>query len=234
MWMKKLFAVLVVLVMVSAAVYSAGPFFGAKLGMGIGFHGNGEDVDDLIDLYKDTFRANTGDSLSVDEKVGLSFVLSPYLGYYFTDKIAVQGEFNFMIGQKKKWELSSPGYRIVADGEIEGKYSSLDIPLLIKYDFISKPALFGILAGPYISLPLGDIEITELDESYDLDSDGVTAGIAAGIYGGYPIGPGRIIGDVRFMMDFNPVKGKESGETIELIKRRGINITVGYEVLLGK
>jgi hypothetical protein len=231
--MKKLFAVLVVLVMVSAAVYSAGPYFGAKLGVGIGFHANGEYMDDVVDMLKESFRESFGDSLSVDDKVGVGFVLSPYLGYYFTDKIAVQTEFNFMFGQKKTWELSAPGY-IIEDGEIKGKYSSLDIPFLIRFDFVNKPGLFGILAGPYISIPLGDIEVSMFGDSDDVNPDGITAGIAAGIYGGYPIGPGRIIGDVRFIMDFNPVKAKESGETIELIKRRGINITAGYEVLLGK
>ncbi|MFP3090690.1 PorT family protein [Treponema sp. TIM-1] len=227
--MKRLFAVMVVLVMVSAAVYSAGPFFGAKLGVGIGFHGNGKYIDDSIDEAKAEVQSY-GISLSVDEKSGASFVLSPYGGYYFTDKLAVQGEFNFMFGQKKTWEITIPGY---STEEIEGKYSSLDIPLLIRFDFITKPALFGALAGPYLSIPLGDIELSSDRYSIDLDSDGVTDGIAVGLYGGFPIGPGRIIGDVRFIIDFNPVKVKESGETLEVLKRRGINITAGYEILLG-
>ncbi|MDR2020308.1 MAG: PorT family protein [Treponema sp.] len=227
--MKRLCAVLVVLVMVSAAVYAAGPFFGAKLGVGIGFHGNGKYMEDGINAAKDEI-SQLGISLSVDEKSGAAFALSPYVGYYFTDKAAVQTEFNFMFGQKKTWKLSGDGFST----EITGKYSSLDIPLLIRFDFINKPALFGILAGPAVSIPLGDIELSAAGYNSSVNSDGVTVGIAAGIYGGYPIGPGRIIGDVRFIMDFNALKAKESGETIELIKRRGINITAGYEILLGK
>jgi hypothetical protein len=222
--MKRLFAVMVILIMAGTAVYGAGPFFGAKLGLGIGFHGNGEWMEDLVEELKDL-------GASVDEKSGVAFVLSPYGGYYFSDKVAVQVETNFMFGQKKTWEMSYGGQSL---GEIEGKYSSLDIPLLLRFDFINKPALFGILAGPYISLPLGDIEIASTGEaSMTVDPDGITAGIAAGIYGGYPIGPGRIIGDVRFIMDFNALKGKDSGVTEELLKRRGINITVGYEFLFG-
>jgi hypothetical protein len=230
--MKRLFAVLVALVLAGAAAYAAGPFFGAKLGTGIGFHGNGKDMDDMTDMLKDAFRAQFGDPLSIDGKSGVSFILSPYGGYYVTDKIAVQTEFNFMFGQKKTWKLTSPGYTI-QDGEIEGKYSSLDIPLLLRFDFINQPALFGIVAGPQISIPLGDIETTYFGESEKIDADGVNIGIAVGLYGGYPLGPGRFIGDVRFIMDFNPVKAKSEGETLELIKRRGINITVGYEFLLG-
>jgi hypothetical protein len=196
--MKRLFAVSVVLVMASAAVYAGGPFLGANLGVGIGFHGNGEYTDDIVNMAK-----SAG---SVEEKSGAAFALSPYGGYYFTDKIAVQTEFNFMFGQKKTWEVSALRF----SGKITGKYSSLDIPVLVKYDFITKPALFGVLAGPYLSIPLGDIELSTpaalanyLVIPNSADSDGITAGIAVGLYGGYPIGPGRIIGDVRFIMDFN-------------------------------
>jgi hypothetical protein len=34
-------------------------------------------------------------------------------------------------------------------------------------------------------------------------------------------------------MDFNALKAKNSGKTTEVLKRRGINITAGYEILLG-
>jgi hypothetical protein len=227
--MKRLFAVLIVLVLASTAVYAAGPFFGAKLGVGIGFHGNGKDMDDTIKAIQDDVFNNTGVTPSVDEKSGVSFVLSPYGGYYFTDKLAVQTELNFMFGQKKTWEFSAFGQSI----EMTGKYSSMDIPVLIRFDFINQPALFGALAGPYISIPLGDIELSGAGTSEKLNVDGITAGIALGLYGGYPIGPGRIIGDVRFIMDFNPLKAKESGVTAEVLKRRGLNITAGYEFTLG-
>ena len=232
--MKRLFAVLVILAVAGAAVYAAGPFFGAKLGVGIGFHGNGKDMDEAIDQVKSR-------GVSVDETSGVAFALSPYGGYYITDKLAVQTELNFMFGQKKAGEMSYGGF----SGEITGKYASLDIPILVKYDFIAKPALFGALAGPYLSIPLGDIEISSpaalaslagisIPSSVTAEPDGITVGIALGLYGGYPIGPGRIIGDLRFILDFNPVKGKAAGKTMELIKRRGLNITAGYEILLGK
>jgi hypothetical protein len=222
-FMKRFFAVVVVLVLAGAAAYAAGPFFGAKMGVGIGFHGNGKDMDDMIDDLK-------AEGLSVDETSGASFILSPYGGYYFTDKLAVQAEANFMFGQKKTWKLSAGGY----SGEITGKYSSLDIPVLLRFDVINRPALFGVLAGPYLSFPLGDIELSGAGMSEELSAEGITAGIALGIYGGYPIGPGRIIGDVRFIMDFNPLKVKDSGYTAEVLNRRGLNISAGYEISLGK
>jgi hypothetical protein len=224
--MKKSLVILVVLVMAGVSLYAEGPFFGAKVGVGIGFHGNGNYIDDLFE------------GMPVDEKSGAAFALSPHGGYYFTDKIAVQTELSFMFGQKKTWKATGRGVSV----EVKGKYSSLDIPFLIRFDFVSTPALFGILAGPYISIPLGDIDFSglastgyESESAHDtIDPEGVTAGIAAGLYGGYPIGPGRIIGDVRVIMDFSAIKGKDSaGVTAELIKRQGLNITVGYELLLG-
>jgi hypothetical protein len=209
--------------------------------MGIGFHGNGKDMDDGINNIK---AGNISISIpglvpssvpvSVDEKSGTAFVLSPYGGYYFTDKLALRGELTVMFGQKKTWEVSSVGF----SGKITGKYSSLDIPILVKYDLITTPVLLGALAGPYLSIPLGDIEISapSLVAAFlprTGDPDGVTAGIALGVYGGYPIGPGRIVGDVRFIMDFNPLKVKAAGATYEVLKRRGLNITAGYEISLG-
>jgi hypothetical protein len=238
--MKRLCVVLVILAIVSGAVYAAGPYFGARLGVGIGFHGHGKDMDDAINGIK------TGNisipipgfvpgsvPISVDEKSGVAFALSPYGGYYFTDKLAIQGEFNFMFGQKKTWEMSSGGF----SGKITGKYSSLDIPILAKYDLIATPVLFGALAGPYLSIPLGDIEVSAPSGLAPYlpstgNPDGITAGIALGVYGGYPIGPGRIVGDVRFIMDFNALKMKNS-DVKEVIKRRGLNITAGYEMSLG-
>ncbi|MDR0688846.1 MAG: PorT family protein [Spirochaetaceae bacterium] len=226
--MKRLCAVVVVLVMAGGAVYSAGPFFGAKAGVGIGFHGNGKDMEDMVASIESV------EGVSVDETSGVAFALSPYLGYYFTDKLAVQTEVNFMFGQKKIWEISFGGF----SGEITGKYTSLDVPVLLRFDFINRPALFGALAGPYLSIPLGDIEISApaalvQPSSLEVKPDGVTLGVALGLYGGYPIGPGRIIGDVRFILDFNSLKGKDSGQTMELIKRRGITVTAGYEISLG-
>jgi hypothetical protein len=47
---------------------------------------------------------------------------------------------------------------------------------------------------------------------------------------GYKLGPGNIIADLRFLTDLAPVKIKEFGIAKEVFTRRGINLTVGYEM----
>ncbi|MDR1862560.1 MAG: PorT family protein [Treponema sp.] len=133
-----------------------------------------------------------------------------------------------MIGQKKIWEVSASGTSI----ELEGSYSSLDIPVLLRYEFLQQPLMVGLVAGPVLSIPVGDVELSfpsELGGSTDVKTKGITFGATAGVFGGYPVGPGKIIADIRFLMDFTPLKIKEGGETIEAIKRRSLNITLGYE-----
>jgi hypothetical protein len=63
----------------------------------------------------------------------------------------------------------------------------------------------------------------------DREADGITFGAVAGIYAGYPLGPGRLIGDVRFLFDFNPLKSKQGGSSNDFLTRRGLVFALGYE-----
>ncbi|GHV60329.1 hypothetical protein AGMMS49587_01280 [Spirochaetia bacterium] len=144
------------------------------------------------------------------------------------------GELNFMFGQgiKLKGSGLASGYDAVL------KYSSLDIPLLVRYAFINKPVVFGLQAGPYISIPFGlkasgnGAEYMGIDG--DFDSGGALGGITVGAFVGYPLGPGKIIGDVRFLTDFGTLKAHESGFDFTVSHRAGINLTFGYEISFNK
>jgi hypothetical protein len=235
--MKKVFVLMAALVLVSFAASAQsfdgrGFVAGARLGPGIGFHGNGKYMDDTMDWIKQLAQA-FGTSISVDERGGLGFIIAGYGAYYFTGSLAVQAELNFMIGQKKIWELSESG---AGSGELEGSYSSLDIPILLRYEFLQQPLTVGLVAGPVLSIPISDLEVSVSSYLRDVlgtdghdKTDGITFGATAGVFGSYPLGPGKIIADLRFLLDFNPLKVKEDGITAEIIKRRSLNITVGYE-----
>ncbi|MDR1862559.1 MAG: hypothetical protein LBQ67_01425 [Treponema sp.] len=69
--MKKVFVLIAALVFVSFAASAQNFAAGARLGAGIGFHGNGEDMDDLVDEIK-SYGA------SVDDKVGANFIIAGY------------------------------------------------------------------------------------------------------------------------------------------------------------
>jgi hypothetical protein len=213
--MKKMIILMAVLALVCFTAGAQGFVAGGRAGMGIGFHADGDDMEDIINAAESYY------GISIDDEIGVNFILAGYGAYYFSDKVALQGELNFMINQNKTWEGS--GFKL------EGSYSSLDIPVLLRYEFLKEPATIGLLVGPFLSIPLSDIELSGDGGSRDIETDGVTFGITAGLFAGYPFGPGRVIGDVRFLMDFTPLKAKESGVTIEVLKRRSVNITVGYE-----
>ena len=214
---KHVFISLILVLFVIGNVFAqeTGQFsIGARAGVLIGFHSIPSDF--LL------FAITLGVDSSWQSKNNFNFAI--YGSYAITDRILIQPEFNFMIKQGYKGEISG------LSSEVDAYYSSLDIPILVKYTFLKQPLFFGILAGPHLSFPLGDLKMEVPGYLTSVgDSDGVAFGFSAGLFGGYPVGPGRIVGDLRFIMDFNSIGMKESGVSFEMIKRRGISFTIGYE-----
>jgi hypothetical protein len=127
-------------------------------------------------------------------------------------------------------EISGHGYTVKID------YTTMDIPLLVRWNFIQSPFIAGVLVGPYISLPIGKVNLSIDDRGSALDTVGISYGIAAGFAIAKKIGPGYITGDVRFFHDFASIMIQEDfGEGMQDAKiaiRRSINLTVGYEFSL--
>jgi hypothetical protein len=210
--MKKFLLAVLVLSLIAGAGFAqeAGTISaGARLGGVIGFHS-----------YSDDFK----DSLEFTPDSKFNFAVGAFGAYTVIDNLSVQAELNFLIGQGGKKSKSGVDYTL--------SYNSLDIPVLIKYTFLDDPLIFGVQVGPQLSLPLGEIEFefeaSGYSDSDNIDSDGITFGAVAGVYLGYPLGPGSIIGDVRFLFDFTSLKGKASGETMDVLTRRGLIFTLGY------
>jgi hypothetical protein len=210
--MRKLPIIALVLWTTAAALFAqdAGEFtFGVRGGILFGFHEAGSDLRDLSGGY------------TPEEDPLFNPNIAAYGNYAVTDKLAIQGELNLMINQGMKFSIY--GYSIEATG------ISLDIPVLLKYALMTDQARFGILAGPHFSIPLGKFK-TSGYYSGEYDPDGFAYGITAGLFAGYPVGSGRIVGDLRFIYDLSPMKIKDYGHTMEVIKRRGLAVTVGYEI----
>ena len=186
--------------------------FGFRGGILFGFHKAGSDLKNFISGEFDRYL--TEESLFNPNIVA-------YGNYAVTDNIAIQGELNFMINQGMKF--NAYGYTV------EGTGISLDIPVLLKYALVTDQARIGILAGPYLSFPLGKFK-TSGYYTYEEESDGFSYGVTAGLFAGYPIGPGRFVGDLRFIFDLSPMKIKDYGYIMEVMERRGLAITAGYEI----
>jgi hypothetical protein len=180
------------------------------------------------------FEINTADEdmvgsgYSPREKSNIAFIASLYGAFKFNDAWLIQPELNFMVNNGM--EITGQGYAVKID------YSTLDIPLLVRWNFIQSPILAGVLLGPYLSLPIGKLNLSIDNRGSALDTAGISYGVTAGFALAYKAGPGYITGDVRFLHDLASLMVQEDfGEGLQDAKigiRRSINLTIGYEFSL--
>jgi hypothetical protein len=187
---------------------------GARLGAGFEINTADEDM--------------VGDGYSPSEKSNTAFNATLYGAYRFNDVWSVQAELNLMLNNGM--EISGQGSVTKID------YATIDIPLLVRWNFIQSPVVAGLLIGPYISFPAGKLNMSWDGLGTGLDMKGSTLGIAFGFALGYKLGPGNLAADVRYINDFGSLSVREDfGEgpqDANICVRRSINITVGYELSL--
>jgi hypothetical protein len=181
------------------------------------------------------FEINTADDgdavqtgISPREKSNIAFNATLFGAFRFNDSWAVQPELIFM--SNNGMELGGNGNTVAID------YPTLDIPLLLRWTFIVRPVLAGIVLGPYISFPVGRLNLSVGGQGAALDTTGYTFGATGGFVIGIKAGAGYLTGDVRFLHDFSSLEVREDfGDGIEdanILLRRSINLTIGYEFSL--
>ena len=229
--MKKFLFVALIFMMAFTVVYAqeAGQFtVGARGGIGIGFN-------DFSSEYKKLLPDDWNDHITLES---LLHPVGAVYGYYtFAPNMAVQLEANIMINQGLKvimdktmsWDMF--GYAL--EYTMEYSYMSIDIPVMFRYTFLNAPVSVGLAAGVNLSLPISKLNVATSVAGLsipvaEIEMEGIGFGAVAGIFVGYPLGPGRIIGDVRFLLDF--VHPKVKGDDDPMMNRRALNISVGYEM----
>ena len=189
--------------------------FGSRIGLMFGLHGESS-----------TFSKNYG---LADRRL-VNFNLVFFGSYTVIPHLTLQGEFNIMINQGMEWKYPGGKDKIV--------FTSIDIPVLAKYAFLEDPFIIGAEAGIHFSIPMGTLNyiqstgsITKISEH---DTKGINFGISLGAFGEYRLGPGRIVADMRFIFDFTRLQAKFNnlGGNIDILTRRGFNISVGYSFIL--
>jgi TolB-like protein len=128
-----------------------------------------------------------------------------------------------------------------SDPVLEFSYSTFDLGLLVEVVPIAQTILFTFYAGPYISIPVGDIKLkiggNEISNA-ELESFAgpiSNIGAIAGLSFGYKVGfTGYIVMDVRYKYDFLPTQFKALGnaayiEPLDFYHRHGLQLTLGYE-----
>jgi len=180
------------------------------------------------------FEINTADEDMVgtgftpNEKSNIAFAAALCGAFKINHAWSIQPELIVMLNNGI--EISGQGYIVNI------QYPTLDIPLLVRWNFIQAPVLASILLGPYLSLPIGKLNLTVDNKGSALDMNGHSFGITGGFSFGYRLGTGHILMDLRYLNDFSSLFVRNDfGEGIQNAKiliRRSINMTFGYEFSL--
>jgi len=218
--MKKKLIVFLVFAMMSAGLYAQQPgqsTFGFRLGMARGLAA-GLESDSWSSWDNGTFREG-----SWEESNRFNFNVALYYAYTFAPNMSLQVELNFMVYQGIDFEAEGRWEEDWWDGWNHHwdsgswsdswyfTYTSLDIPILIRYNFFN--GLLGVLVGPHISIPIAG----------DTSGLNTTFGATIGGQGLLPLWGGRIVGDLRFIADFNRLADGYR------VRRQALVLTVGYE-----
>ncbi|MDR3335442.1 MAG: DUF2380 domain-containing protein [Treponema sp.] len=112
-------------------------------------------------------------------------------------------------------------------------YMSLDIPVLVRLGIGG----INLFAGPYISIPLGNLTRSGTEtKDYTLSKPVLgfmsSWGILGGLSVGFGLGPGYLTLQGRYMFDFNEISVEDGGDPTKLFRRHGVNATIGYEFWL--
>ena len=109
-------------------------------------------------------------------------------------------------------------------------YNSIMIPMLAKLVFRPSIFMIQVFAGPYLSLPIGQVKVKHSNGSYTADFS-LLGGIMAGGEFGIKLGPGTLLADIRYAGDFNNVTITNNG-TKDISKRNKVYFSLGYEFAL--
>jgi hypothetical protein len=142
--------------------------------------------------------------------------------------LSVQAEAVFTWDNASLWAYQSSHIRYTND------YTafSLQFPLLVKLDFY--PGIFKVspFLGLYYVTPLGRLKVSD---SLGNNSGKTLScrfspplGLVGGLSGALKLGPGAVIADLRYAVDFGDLKAKNG--SIDEFRRSMISLSVGYEL----
>lgn len=172
----------------------------------------------------DSFDLDLGGTLNVG---GTAFVKIPVFA-----SLVVQPEVGFtynMVGMK----VEESGAKVT----IDCSYNAIDIPVLVGWDFkINDSFTVTPLVGPKISIPVGKLtgeretSCDGMTEKYDIDEkidSPVLFSVVVGAGVAYKVGPGAIVGDLRYNIGVSSLAIEED---IDVATPRGLQLSVGYQI----
>jgi TolB-like protein len=145
----------------------------------------------------------------------------------FSFEAALQGEVQIMplLAVQTELLLSSDKIYIADIGykDLTCTATTLQIPLLAKFTYRPNKFYFAGFAGPYIALPLGQMEINYNDavNKYDFST---TIGLTGGADAGIKLVGGILFLDARYSGDFLFFKANDAPQ----YRRKMLSISIGY------
>lgn len=219
--MKKISTVLIVLFIFITAV-NAEITIGAKGILGIGA---GTTLEDGIKYPSAKQKVLVGGGGGIFVRYNLPTISA----------FGIQSEFDILANNGVKLQYTDTVLGVTISYTNIYSYTSLELPILGTYDFTLGPVMLTVLAGPHFSFPLGDLKIkyagAEASETtnYQTIESKVLFGLSFGATVSYPIGPGAVIADLRYLNDFTKVKLSTLGNAAT---RRTLNMSLGYQIKL--
>jgi TolB-like protein len=197
----------------TAAIGSTRFIIGARLGPGFELNTAHEDM--------------VGTGAKPKEESLTAFNAALFGAFRVTHWFAIQPELNIMVNNGVK-------ITFVDGGTAQAAYTSVDVPLLLRFTVLQTPVAVGILGGVYASFPAGkmNLEFPGLSGATSVTPKNVVFGFTAGLNAGYRIGPGHITVDLRYINDLSYVLIDYKGTEMNSLLRRSINVTAGYEFSL--
>ena len=194
--------------------------------------------------YKDNITA-AGGTWNEGGNIGAGFGVWANLGLFDLGSLTlgVQPEFTMSFNQGYNVSMSqgSNSFTVTYTG------TTIDIPVLVTLDVpLNETCALTFGVGPYLSIPMGFDSIMAANGTETKGSDTVTFeaglnfGLAADAAFGYKLGIGKLVANVRYMLDFSPTKvtakDKTSGATVpgydnaEMLTRRALQVGIGYQI----
>lgn len=248
--MKKIIATAAAIAVSAISAFAFDVTLGARgnvnFGLGTTLEGTNSSS---MDYSRNIVKANNG-TLNEGGNIGGGFGV--YVNFGLVDlgpgSLGLQPEFdmNFNNGYNYAAKMTYSGTSI--DGSRTIIDNTIDIPLLVTYKAdIGSIFTLGGGVGPYLSIPVGleDISVykdgssspttTKSSDRYDFKAD-LNFGMAFDVNAGWKLGPGSIVLDCRYMLDFTPTKISQKlksastwSDPTEWFTRRGLSVGVGYQ-----
>ncbi len=212
-----------ILVFAAAFLPAADLTFGVSTGINWGWL-SGSDWDDLIDMY---------DADNMVEKGG-SFGL--FLDIAVSEKISIQPELNLTVtkGGLEAKDIYDDYYDVYFDEELTQSVTMLSLPVLAKYKIGAGKGKFSFLAGPVVSVVMGDVTVTDKitvegygsdSEDYDIEPDNsLVLGLTAGAGYEFPVGKGRLYLDFRYYHSLTSIFDDDDTK----LNNMGLNLGYGF------